>query len=185
MGSSQSKKRDENFDNYIIDSLIEQELIDPDFQFINETIFNTKEEKNNLTNMLINMENKNDDNYNIIVNKFSEINNNLIDLKKKLFEMRFDRIINTQNLSTEQTIKFLNDNMINLLNKQKNIINLIKNSGMNQYEYSNFFEKIINGQFFINTNNNNLNKLSNDLSDNTIQLNITQNILDNYKKYFV
>ena len=47
MGSSQSKKRDENFDNYIIDSLIEQELIDPDFQFINETIFNTKEEKNN------------------------------------------------------------------------------------------------------------------------------------------
>ena len=184
MGSSQSKNdlyKDENFDNYIIDSLIEQELIDPDFQFINETIFNTKEEKNNLTNMLINMENKNDDNYNIIVNKFSEINNNLIDLKKKLFEMRFDRIINTQNLSTEQTIKFLNDNMINLLNKQKNIINLIKNSGMNQYEYSNFFEKIINGQFFINTNNNNLNKLSNDLSDNTIQLNITQNILDNYK----
>jgi len=185
MGNSHSINdydRDENFDNSnIIESLIEQELIDPDFQFINEKIFNQKKEKNNLTNLLINMKDKNDDNYNIIVNKFSEINNNLIDLKKKLFEMRLDRIINTQNLSTEQTIKFLNDNMINLLEKQKKIINLIKNSGMNQNESNNFFEKILNGQIFINTDNNNLNKLSNDLSDNTIQLNITQNILNNYK----
>jgi hypothetical protein len=185
MGNSHSINdydRDENFDNSnIMDSLIEQELIDPDFQFINEKIFNHKKEKNNLTNMLMNIENKNDDNFTLIINKFSEINNDLIDLKKILFEMRLNRIINTQNFSREQTIKFLNDNINNLINKQKNIINLIKNSGMNQNESNNFLEKVLNGQLFINTDNSNLNKLSNDLSDNTIQLNITQNILDNYK----
>jgi len=151
IGQSMYQSSRDNFDN----SLITEEN--------NKEIFNKKREIINLNNLFNQIE-SNDKPNKLIINDFYNVNNNLIELKTKLFKMRLEKIINTKNFSQNEINDFLKQNLFLINNKRKQIINYLNNI--------NFYEIDINDDI--------LNKVYNDLYNLFIEYQITKKIYNDY-----
>jgi len=151
IGQSMYQSSRDNFDN----SLITEEN--------NKEIFNKKREIINLNNLFNQIE-SNDKPNKLIINDFYNVNNNLIELKTKLFKMRLEKIINTKNFSQNEINDFLKQTLFLINNKRKQIINYLNNI--------NFYEIDINDDI--------LNKVYNDLYNLFIEYQITKKIYNDY-----
>lgn len=108
MGGAMYQQSRDDFDNscHLLNSLILEENNNKEFEIIKKEIFNKKREIINLNNLFNQIE-SNDKPNKLIINDFYNINNNLIELKTKLFKMRLEKIINTKNFSQNEINEFL------------------------------------------------------------------------------
>jgi hypothetical protein len=134
IGQSMYLSSRDDFDNScnLLNSLIIEEN-NKEIEIIKKEIFNKKREIINLNNLFNQIE-SNDKPNKIIINDFYNVNNNLIELKTKLFKMRLEKIINTKNFSQNEINDFLKQNLFLINNKRKQIINYLNNINFNEID---------------------------------------------------
>jgi hypothetical protein len=163
MGGAMYQQSRDDFDNscHLLNSLILEENNNKEFEIIKKEIFNKKREIINLNNLFNQIE-SNDKPNKLIINDFYNINNNLIELKTKLFKMRLEKIINTKNFSQNEINEFLKQNLFFINNKRKQIIDYLNNINFNE----------------IDINDEILNKVYMDLNNLFIEYQITKKIYE-------
>ena len=134
IGQSMYLSSRDDFDNScnLLNSLIIEEN-NKEIEIIKKEIFNKKIKIINLNNLFNQIE-SNDKPNKIIINDFYNVNNNLIELKTKLFKMRLEKIINTKNFSQNEINDFLKQNLFLINNKRKQIINYLNNINFNEID---------------------------------------------------
>jgi len=163
MGGAMYQQSRDDFDNscHLLNSLILEENNNKEFEIIKKEIFNKKREIINLNNLFNQIE-SNDKPNKLIINDFYNVNNNLIELKTKLFKMRLEKIINTKNFSQNEINDFLKQNLFFINNKRKQIIDYLNNINFNE----------------IDINDEILNKVYMDLNNLFIEYQITKKIYE-------